>query len=115
VAYFQSATASGGQRAAAAVIRSQRDRWSCLGSPADHGQLFQAAIQVRNVGHAEAAVQLWGESQAVWSRAWAANHTALALVQLWASRHLAGLARLGRVSLTLPPLPMRTAFWQLVL
>ena len=48
---------------------------------AEHGQLFQAAIQAHNAGHAEAAGQLWQQVTAVWSRAWTANHTAIELVQ----------------------------------
>jgi hypothetical protein len=57
------------------------------GVTAEHGQLFQAAIQAYRAGRAEAAEQLWDEARAVWSRAWAANLAALELMQD------AGLAR----------------------
>ncbi len=48
---------------------------------AEHGRLFQAALQAHNAGHPEAAGQLWQQVTAVWSRACTANHTALELVQ----------------------------------
>jgi hypothetical protein len=48
---------------------------------AEHGQLFQAAIQAHNAGHSDAAGQLWQQTQAAWSQAWAANLTALELLQ----------------------------------
>jgi hypothetical protein len=48
---------------------------------AEHGQLFQAALQAHSAGHPEAAGQLWQQVTAVWSRAWTANHTALELLQ----------------------------------
>ena len=48
---------------------------------AEHGQLFQAAIQAYHAGQREAAGQLWDKVQAVWSRAWAANLAALELMQ----------------------------------
>ena len=48
---------------------------------AQHGQLFRAAIRAHNAGHPEPAGQLWDQTCTLWSRAWAANHTALELVQ----------------------------------
>ena len=62
-----------------------------VGLAAEHGQLFRAAIQAYHAGQAEAAGQLWDQTRAVWSRAWAANLAALELMQD------AGLARFSPV------------------
>lgn len=48
---------------------------------ADHNQAFQTAMQAYRAGHHETAEQHWREVQATWSRAWAANYTALELLQ----------------------------------
>ena len=48
---------------------------------ADHNQAFQTAMQAYHAGHHETAEQHWREVQATWSRAWAANYTALELLQ----------------------------------
>jgi hypothetical protein len=48
---------------------------------AEHGRMFQAAIQAHHAGQRQAAGQLWDQAHAVWSRAWAANLAALDLMQ----------------------------------
>ena len=48
---------------------------------AKHGEAFQAAMQSYEAGHSESAEQHWQELQTIWSRAWAANYTALELLQ----------------------------------
>jgi hypothetical protein len=58
---------------------------------AEHGQLFQAAIQAYNAGSSGRAEQLWQQVRAVWSRARAANCAALELMQR------AGLTRFSPV------------------
>jgi hypothetical protein len=58
---------------------------------AEHGQLFQAAIQAYNAGSSERGEQLWQQVRAVWSQAWAANYAALELMQR------AGLTRFSPV------------------
>ena len=47
----------------------------------EHGQAFRAAMQAHHAGNSESAEQHWRELQAIWSRAWAANHAALELLQ----------------------------------
>jgi hypothetical protein len=61
------------------------------GLAAEHGQLFQAAIQAYNAGSSERGEQLWQQVRAVWSQAWAANYAALELMQR------AGLTRFSPV------------------
>jgi hypothetical protein len=48
---------------------------------AEHGQAFQAAMQAYHARDSESAEQHWHEFQAIWSKAWAANHAALELLQ----------------------------------
>jgi hypothetical protein len=48
---------------------------------AEHLQAFQAAMQVYHAGDSESAEQHCQEMGAIWSRAWAANDTALELLQ----------------------------------
>jgi hypothetical protein len=48
---------------------------------AEHGQAFHAAMQTYQGGNAELAEQQWQQVQAIWSRAWAANYSALELLQ----------------------------------
>jgi hypothetical protein len=48
---------------------------------AEHGQAFHAAMQAYQAGNAELAEQQWHQMQAIWSRAWAANYTAIDLLQ----------------------------------
>ena len=51
------------------------------GLAAEHSQAFQSAMQADHTGHSELAEQSWQEFQTIWSRAWAANYTALELLQ----------------------------------
>ena len=46
-----------------------------------HGQAFHAAMRTYQAGNAQLAEQQWQQVQAIWSRAWAANYTALELLQ----------------------------------
>jgi hypothetical protein len=48
---------------------------------AEHGQAFQSAMQGYHAGDSKSAEQHWLELRAMWSRAWAANHAALELLQ----------------------------------
>ncbi len=48
---------------------------------AEHDQAFHAAMQAYHAGNGEVAQQQWQQVQAIWSRAWAANYTALELLQ----------------------------------
>jgi hypothetical protein len=48
---------------------------------AEHGQLFQAAIQAEQAGRSEAGERLRQQVEAIWSQAWAANYAALTILQ----------------------------------
>jgi hypothetical protein len=48
---------------------------------AEHGEVFQAAIQACNAADTERAGQRWEKVQAIWSQAWSANYAALQLLQ----------------------------------
>ncbi len=48
---------------------------------AQHNQAFQAAMHAHRAGDSESAKKHWHEFQAIWSRAWAANHATLELLQ----------------------------------
>jgi hypothetical protein len=48
---------------------------------AEHGQAFHSAMQAYHARNGELAEQQWQQVQAIWSRAWAANYTALDLLQ----------------------------------
>jgi hypothetical protein len=47
----------------------------------EHAQAFHAAMQSYRAGNVELAEQQWQQVQATWSQAWAANYTALELLQ----------------------------------
>ena len=56
--------------------------WEAPGElAAEHGQLFQAAIQADQAGKPKVGEQLWQQVQAIWSMAWSANYAALKLLQ----------------------------------
>lgn len=48
---------------------------------AEHGRLGFAAIRAHHDGEQEEGERLWQQTQALWSRAWSANHQALGLLQ----------------------------------
>jgi len=48
---------------------------------AEHGEVFQAAIQACNAADTERAGPRWEKVQAIWSQAWSANYAALQLLQ----------------------------------
>jgi hypothetical protein len=48
---------------------------------AEHGQLFQAAIQAHQAGKTEIGDELWRHVQAIWSLAWSVNYAALKFLQ----------------------------------
>jgi hypothetical protein len=66
--------------------------WEAPGDlAAEHGQLFQAALQAEQAGKHETGERLWQQVQAIWSQAWSANYAALTFLQN------AGLARFSPV------------------
>lgn len=54
---------------------------------ADHARVGFAAIRAHHDGELEEGERLWQQTQALWSRAWSANHQAVGLLQA------AGLSR----------------------
>lgn len=58
---------------------------------AEHGGVFDAAMQAYHGGDSQLAERLWQDVQAIWSHAWATNYAALELLQR------AGLTRFAPV------------------
>ena len=48
---------------------------------AEHAQVFQAAMRAYDAGDSERADRLWENLQAIWSKAWSANHAVLEFMQ----------------------------------
>jgi hypothetical protein len=56
--------------------------WEAPGElTAEHGQMFQIAIQAHHAGDSERADELWENVRAIWSHAWSANYAVLEFLQ----------------------------------
>jgi hypothetical protein len=48
---------------------------------AEHGRMFQTALQADQAGNPETTGHLWQQVHAIWSHAWSSNYAALTLLQ----------------------------------
>jgi hypothetical protein len=48
---------------------------------AEHGQVFQAAMDAHDAGDSERGEQLWENLRAIWSQAWSSNYAVLEFMQ----------------------------------